>query len=75
MGKIIILALLLISNMNIKHTYNYSQSDVDRIKNIIVEIDKPTEIDFIKYDLDGDRTISLKDMVSVKKIAIGRNEL
>lgn len=52
----------------IKPPYDYSQNDLNRITQIISGDVTATEEDYLKYDFDKDKIISLQDMLVVQKL-------
>ena len=54
-----------------KNASDYTQDDVDRINNILLEQITPTADDYEKYDLNGDGVISMADLVSCNQFVQG----
>ena len=54
-----------------KNASDYTQDDVDRINNILLEQITPTADDYEKYDLNGDGIISMADLVACNQFVQG----
>lgn len=52
----------------IKPTYNYTQDDLTRIRNIILEEITPTQEDYNKYDLENKGSIDSTDYVKIRNL-------
>lgn len=57
----------LVSTMAKASLYDYTESDADRVKDIILKRSEPTDLDYEKYDLNGDGKITVNDFVMIKK--------
>lgn len=49
-------------------TYNYSQADIDRIKNIIIGNISPTASDYARLDITGDGLITAMDYTIIRNM-------
>ncbi|MBO7527032.1 MAG: hypothetical protein J6T74_03940 [Clostridia bacterium] len=68
---IIGVALVIVSSVALYKNYNYkyTQKDIDKIMNILLEKTRPTKKDYKLYDLDKTGEFTLYDLVLVCKEA------
>lgn len=70
---VIIIALFIIWVVRIK-TKPYTQKDIQRIIDLIIEIKKPTIEDYIRLDINHDLKFTLYDAMAVQKKILNKNE-
>ena len=56
-------------------TYNYTESDYNRVRDIIVGTVTPTDADYKRLDFSGDGYISSKDYVMIKNLINAGNKI
>ncbi|MBQ8982716.1 MAG: phage tail protein [Lachnospiraceae bacterium] len=54
----------------VKYATDYSSTDTDRLRNIMLGKIKPTKEDFEKYDLNGDGRLTSADLVAVNRLVL-----
>ena len=68
----LLLGILLTSGP--EHKPKYTETDLYRVKEYILDLNTPTEADIEKYDLDGSDHIGATDLLMIKKILIRKEE-
>lgn len=59
----------------VSKTYNYTNDDLERIKQIILRNITPTSVDYAKYDISGDGRISSLDMIRIERLIESGNKI
>jgi hypothetical protein len=52
----------------------YTEADLYRVKEFILDLNTPTEAEIKKYDLDGNGDLGATDLLMIKKILICEEE-
>lgn len=66
-GALLIMIASFIIVKRVFFKYEYTQKDIDRTINILLEKENPTKRDYKLYDLDKNKKISLYDLTLVCK--------
>lgn len=70
----LLLGILLTASPWHKPYSEYTEADLYKVKEYILDLNTPTETDMEKYDLDGSGHIGATDLLIIKKILIGEGE-